>query len=180
MSFTYWYWNKIISPQDIIKLNQKINHYVEDCEDRRAAHTTKITNVKTIQLGHIWDEIKPCINAAVTVNSFNFGMDIFEITPNEFATLNDYDGSEKGEYDWHVDGERDKPFDLKLTFIINLSETNYEGGEFQLIHQKNKITEFSQGGDAILFKSYHPHKVLPVTYGSRRTLVIFFKGPRLR
>ena len=54
-------------------------------------------------------------------------------------------------------------------------------GDFILFHagKFREISEFSSPGDSIIFKSWIPHKVTNVTKGIRKTLSVWFYGPRL-
>jgi len=40
------------------------------------------------------------------------------------------------------------------------------------------IPKFNKPGDMLMFKSYINHKVSPILSGERRTLTLFFHGPR--
>lgn len=75
---------------------------------------------------------------------------------------------------WHENKIR------KLSFVMSLSDPNeYEGGEFLLNAHGNVPTKFKFGkGDLIAFPSYIPHKVEPVTSGTRITLVAWAVGPK--
>ena len=64
--------------------------------------------------------------------------------------------------------------------MINLSEEYYEGGDFIMFTDGRfrKLPEFSSPGSSILFKSWIPHKVTPVTKGIRKTISLWLMGPR--
>ena len=80
---------------------------------------------------------------------------------------------------WHIDANREnKPIDMKLTCLLNLSEEPYEGGEFKLIGVDKKIKFDS--GEGLVFTSLQAHKVTPVTKGKRITLTYWGYGPSWR
>lgn len=71
----------------------------------------------------------------------------------------------------------------KLTVVLMLSDVSeYDGGELML----NLSAEFRavslklQKGQVVLFPSYIPHQVNPVTRGVRKTLVVWPLGPKFR
>jgi len=142
-----------------------------------APHTTKTSIVKYCELGQI-DNLDKFKGILLDINSNVFGFDIFELgkyTQLHHAT---YRSELKGEYGWHTDGVKDEPFDIKLTAIVNVSKETFQGGEL-CFFQNNEIImeEFSKPGSIIIFPSYIPHCVKPVTKGKRETLTLFVTGP---
>ena len=94
-----------------------------------------------------------------------------------------YNIYEKGEeYDWHTDGETFKASDIKLTALINISESPFTGGEFNLLNSKNVnlAPELINPGSMIIFNSFILHKVDPIIKGTRKTLTFFAKGPAFK
>ena len=83
-----------------------------------------------------------------------------------------------GEYGWHVDGMTNPASDQKLTCLLNLSEKPYEGGDFYLTFENDKIKFTS--GMGIVFTSLIAHKVTPITKGERITLTYWGEGPTWR
>ena len=65
-----------------------------------------------------------------------------------------------------------------MTFLINLSEEPYEGGDFIINGQTQDF--FREPGTAIMFKSHLRHEVTPVTKGNRISLTYFIHGPRFQ
>lgn len=112
-----------------------------------------------------------------TINERIYGFDINKY-PNG-VNLNMY-SEENNNYDWHIDStDFGELTDLKLTFIINVSESEYEGGDFLLSPGKPFVAkEFRKKGTAIIFPSFLPHKVSPVTKGERISISAWFEGPR--
>lgn len=93
-----------------------------------------------------------------------------------------YDAQELGHYDWHMDMINcwNKP-PRKLSAVIQLSAPDeYEGGEFCIKTNSADTVLSKEKGTLIIFPSYILHKVNPVTYGIRRSLVCWIGGPKLR
>tara|TARA_R100001086_G_scaffold197124_1_gene113687 strand:+ start:205 stop:837 length:633 start_codon:yes stop_codon:yes gene_type:complete len=116
----------------------------------------------------------------------------FNITAVESSQVTRYKVG--GFYSWHVDGPSDclsvynKPNNKflhgnvrKLSMTVLLNE-NYQGGEFQFSsycegeHEIN-VPEFKSVGSIVVFPSFIEHQVVPVTKGTRYSLVAWFLGP---
>ena len=68
---------------------------------------------------------------------------------------------------------------LSMTILLN---DDYEGGDFQFAtyakEQCEVVTpEYNKQGTVIVFPSDMEHRVLPVTKGTRYSLVTWFLGP---
>jgi PKHD-type hydroxylase len=95
----------------------------------------------------------------------------------------EYHASEKGHYDWHHDIHWDSPAnsDRKLSITVQLTESSeYEGGEFEFQECQSPSEAARSQGTVLVFPSYLKHRVLPVTSGTRKSLVAWFHGPRWR
>lgn len=85
-------------------------------------------------------------------------------------------------YSWHhdIDWSADKPYDRKLSVIVQLSNpSEYDGGNFQFKHVETPDNFITQGS-VLVFPSYLEHQVTEVTRGLRRSLVAWVEGPRWR
>ena len=89
-----------------------------------------------------------------------------------------------GNYNWHCDyGIAPKRgLSRKLSMSIQLTPPEeYEGGELQVVDYGNHTLMIPGDlGTVIVFDSKLPHKVWPVTWGQRISLVGWANGPRLR
>lgn len=179
----HWVWSKKLSDDHIRKLDYVIQNNYDKLEDPDVVAHGKVTTTKVISYNTLFQfkEVEELYNSAEFVASHNFGYNLFSSTKNRHAIYNEYYADVNGKYDWHIDCSNHPKWDIKMTFIINLSES-FTGGEFQLYsgQEPNTITEFSEPGSMILFKSYTMHRVTPVTSGARRTLTFFFSGPALQ
>ena len=80
-------------------------------------------------------------------------------------------------YDIHFDGFTPR----KISLTIQLSDPdNYTGGELEIGLPNNPVTAPKEVGTAILFPSWMPHAVKPVTSGIRYSLVAWGHGPTVR
>jgi len=88
---------------------------------------------------------------------------------------NVYSSDIKAHYGAHTDASMSDIFETKMTLLINLSEGDYEGGEFSC---NEKEADFREPGTVLLFKSHLLHEVKPVTKGTRISLAYFIHGPK--
>lgn len=107
-----------------------------------------------------------------------FGMDLHTIESLQYSVYHD-----GGFYDKHIDhfyqGAGQTP--RKLSFVLQLTDpSEYEGGK-TLIHNAAEPWPIPQEkGSLVFFPSYTLHEVTPVTSGTRRALVGWVTGPRLK
>ena len=85
------------------------------------------------------------------------------------------------QYDWHTDTGPDMNH-RKISLTIQLSNPDeYKGGEFELERAGMLIKpEYVKRGSAIMFPSIFKHRVLPITDGIRKSLVVWIAGPHIR
>lgn len=103
----------------------------------------------------------------------------YDITTRDPVQLGEYQFL--GHYDWHQDCDPFRKADdlhRKITLVLMLSnEDEYVGGHFEIRHSgRIKL----QRGDAVIFPSWVEHRVTPVLFGRRRSVVCWAKGPYLR
>ena len=98
-----------------------------------------------------------------------------------------------GHHDFHMDLPMDMPsyidykineFFRKLTVVVLLTqpEVDFGGGEFQLntSMERTPVTIPLVKGSVLMFPSFLLHKVAPVQWGLRKTLVTWVIGPKFR
>ena len=99
----------------------------------------------------------------------------------EFQLIKYYVG---GNYNWHCDyGIAPKRgMSRKLSMSIQLTPPEeYHGGELHIVDYANHTLMIpGDMGTVIVFDSKLPHKVWPVVWGQRISLVGWANGPRLR
>ena len=92
----------------------------------------------------------------------------------------EYDAAELGHYDWHQDIGPGQASARKVSLTVQLSGANeYEGGELQIWNGGDLADAESTprgAGNVVIFPSYMPHRVSPVTRGIRRSFVLWVGG----
>lgn len=84
-------------------------------------------------------------------------------------------------FHWHVDMGPKTPAPRKLSMTLQLSRpTDYEGGSLEMQLGSWTVTMPALRGSLIVFPSWTPHRVTPVTKGERRSLVVWSHGPKFR
>ena len=111
-------------------------------------------------------------------NLNHFGFEGMQLT--EPAQYTEY--PEGGFYDWHIDSDvnfANEPPVRKISMTCLLShESEFEGGGLE-INKDGDIVRPKQG-QAIFFASFIRHRVVPVTKGIRKSLVMWFGGTPLK
>jgi len=179
--YSYWYWNNFYSIEEINTLHNLFHQYEnKQFVDEPAENSTKMVNLKSAFWKHFRDKLWTIEQSFLKVNQEYFGYNIWPQFDGNSLLLNEYDSKQKGEYDWHTDGSKNHNFDVKFTMLINASKEPYEGGKFYLWNNSGPehVKELDNPGNVIVFKSYMPHKVEPVTKGKRHSITLFYGGPR--
>ena len=118
------------------------------------------------------------MDLAEIANNEMWGFDL-ETAP-EMIQYTEYDATELGHYGWHQDIGPGNPSLRKISITVQLSEADeYENGDLE-IWQGGELEEAAIGprgaGNVIIFPSYMPHRVSPVTRGIRRSFVLWLGG----
>jgi len=179
MKYDYYYIENLISEKEIIEINQLIKSYQgEKLEDLSAEGVFKTADVSVIPIFYLNHLIYKFNQQVININRLYFGFDIFADCDLEFVNYNIYDSEKSGQYSWHIDGGKSEPNDIKLTAILNLSENPYQGGEFDLfVNGPTRIPQIGSPGSMLVFPSFIPHRVNPVSQGQRKTLSRWIIGP---
>jgi len=184
--FNYWYWNNILNLKEIKEINNFIKNNYDHIEGKELKARDNNNVIKKnnetflIHYKKIKNFIFSLVEDCYKVNQNNFGYELWNLE-NDYCNYNIYKSSNKSNYDWHVDTSNEPYSDIKLTVLINLSEKEFEGGDFYL-EQTNleKIDQLKKIGSMIMFKSFIRHKVTPITQGERKNLALFLKGPNFK
>lgn len=120
----------------------------------------------------------------LNINSNAFGFDIDYLSDLQYTV---YESNVEGHYNWHRDSwmVSNSMFDRKLTAILQLSDpSEYEGGELLIEDDfTNNTLDYDllkQKGTLFIFPSFVKHTVMPVTRGTRKSLVGWAHGPKFR
>ena len=184
--YGWWTWkNPLLDTKQIQMLNEVILNNYEFEEDKTRGATDHEGNyLKNIKPKVISLKFLPTLfsqdilSMAFHVAHYNFGLVTFPPNIWDGLLYNVYSGNVKGKYGEHDDTSKTWIFDVKMTFLLNLSEEPYEGGDFIIDNQTQDF--FRVPGTAILFKSSMKHQVTPVTKGKRISLAHFINGPKFR
>ena len=184
--YDYWHWQNMLDKEEIKKVVNICESNVDSLGDLRGPPPpgeqlpTKTSKVTCTRWGHLSEILGETYAEWQAANQSSFGYNLYPIPELTLLNYNVYDSSNSGEYDFHIDSSSTNIYDIKLTAMINLSEEYYEGGEL-IMFTAGKFREiggFSSPGSSILFKSWIPHKVTPVTKGIRKTISLWISGPR--
>jgi len=113
-----------------------------------------------------------------TANENTFFFDVENICHIQYT---EYHAEKGGHYDWHIDVNWDgnEERDRKISVTVQLSDPDeYEGGGFQFSECETPDVSSRLKGTVLVFPSYLQHRVLPITSGTRKSLVAWFEGPR--
>ena len=185
LTYNYWFFKKVIpikTCNEILKACRK--KIIEQSSTFNGIDKTK-RNCKIAWINDKWiyDIINPFIHAANKKAGWNFQWDW-----NESPQFTIY---EKGHYyGWHADQDshimkhpskniNGKTRKLSLTLQLT-DRTQYEGGDFQFKWIQNDkkdllniitVDDAKDIGTIIIFPSFIYHQILPITKGTRESLV---------
>jgi PKHD-type hydroxylase len=86
-------------------------------------------------------------------------------------------------YDWHQDGLDGDVAVRKLSMVVQLSDPGeYDGGDLEFfgIDGDDPAPERRRRGSVVVFPSFEFHRVTPLEWGTRRSLVAWVGGPPFR
>lgn len=138
---------------------------------------TQVAWLKTNDALWVYDKLGFIIRQ-LNEQFFRFDIDGFYEDLQYTVYKSDYEGF----YDWHCDsGVNLNVPPRKLSISVQLSDPEeYEGGSLELLYKNEPEAMKKEKGTVIVFPSYTLHRVTPITKGTRRSLVVWIYGPRLR
>jgi PKHD-type hydroxylase len=198
LKYKYWYFQKALSDKfcdEVVAYgNQQreeigfvgninnSNFKTLDKKTKKFFNKKRTSNVSWLDDPWIMKEVLPFVNEANKSAGWNFQLEGCETAQFTKYKINQF-------YDWHFD-ENIEPYKngtiRKLSVTCSLSDPNdYEGGRLQFdyrdadkVSNKNFITceEILPKGSIVVFPSFIWHRVMPVTKGTRYSLVIWNLG----
>jgi PKHD-type hydroxylase len=139
---------------------------------------TRTSHISWIPFNKMPEMYSTLENVMLRTNNNHFGFEGMKIT--EQAQYTEYPAG--GFYDWHMDSDvvgMNEPPVRKISMTCLLShESEFEGGGLELMSD-GKIAKPKQG-QAIFFASFIRHRVIPITKGIRKSLVVWFGGPSFK
>jgi len=131
-----------------------------------------IRNVQRLQL-----PLYAGIGATLTAIGLNVNHDTwkFDITHSNQSEFLMYDV--KGKYETHVDTFHQHSNETrKLTILVFLND-DFEGGKFYIQNGHQRTYPEQKKGTVLIFPSFMPHGVEPITKGVRYSIVTWMVGP---
>jgi len=131
-----------------------------------------IRNVQRLQL-----PLYAGIGATLTAIGLNVNHEIWEydITHSNQSEFLMYDVN--GKYETHVDTFHQHSKDTrKLTILVFLND-DFEGGKFYIQNSHERMYPEQKKGTVLIFPSFMPHGVEPITKGVRYSIVTWMVGP---
>lgn len=115
-------------------------------------------------------------------NEAHFGFDIHGLWQGlEYLRYDFTSMGPVGHYDWHQDFGGGVASLRKISLSIQLSSpSEYDGCRLQLFTDRTVDPGCVELGDGVMFPSWLPHCVTPITRGTREALVAWVAGPRFR
>ena len=174
-----YYWEPVYTPKEVKEINKNLKKYImnEDTTRWAAEDVVKTSKVDAI----IWKDAKKYLhkfNDFIRLrNERVFGFHLFPENDYDWLFINRYSKGEQ--YAWHLDSHTYPPSDIKITALLNLSESPYEGGELEMnTGYITKAPEMDKPGNMIIFPSFFLHRVTPVTKGTRTSVAFLLTGCR--
>jgi predicted 2-oxoglutarate/Fe(II)-dependent dioxygenase YbiX len=174
MRYNWFYVNNFFSKKEIEDVNKICNQ--KKFLPMGSADTKKTSVAKGITASNLSPFASKLEELTNYINVRNYGFHLYPTAKDDFISYNVY---KKGaQYDWHYDGEKnEKPYEIKMTAIVNISLENYTGGDFYLFrNQERELSELSVPGNIVMFPSLYLHKVTPILTGVRTTLTFWRIG----
>jgi hypothetical protein len=131
-----------------------------------------IRNVARLQLPLYAGIGATLTSIGLNVNHELWQYDITHSYQSEFLMYN-----VNGKYETHVDTFHARSNDTrKLTILVFLND-DFEGGKFYIANEHNRFYPEQKKGTVLIFPSFMPHGVEPITKGMRYSIVTWMVGP---
>jgi PKHD-type hydroxylase len=133
------------------------------------------SNIKWLPFDSKWEWVIDKIMSQVTeANNAIWNFELKSIIDNIQYT--EYEGN-GGHYDWHLDIGPGSISHRKISIVIQLSDPDdYVGGDLQIMTGSEYITIPKGKGNVVIFPSFLLHRVVPLTSGNRKSLVLWVGG----
>lgn len=159
----------------------------EDDSDLSKLKQIRNSNVSWLDERWLYELLQPYVHEANSKAGWNFDWDFSQACQFTVYSPGQY-------YDWHPDQnadvytEKDGPNMMgkyrKLSMTVSLNDgSEYDGGELEFDmgkHRGKPVTkicnEIKPKGSIVVFPSFVYHRVLPVTQGTRYSLVVWHLG----
>jgi len=177
----YAFWNNAFSKEECQKIiniakdkgltKGKTKGVTKDVRDSKVSWLYPLDNMDWV--------FRRVTDITLNLNERFFKFDLFGL--NEGFQFTNYEAP-SGKYGKHIDRSMNIPV-RKLSISIQLTDPEeYEGGELKLYDgdDKDAIVMDKTQGTLIIFPSYVLHEVMPVTKGTRNSLVTWITGKQFK
>jgi PKHD-type hydroxylase len=173
----YWFENGFTTQEIDTIVNGSLDYEFQKAIIMDEGNTDKFrkSNIKWLPFDSKWEWVIDKIMSQVTeANKTIWNFDLKSIIDNIQYT--EYEGN-GGHYDWHLDIGPGSISHRKISITIQLSDPEeYVGGDLQIMTGSEYTTVPRGKGTVVIFPSFLLHRVVPLTSGNRKSLVLWVGG----
>jgi PKHD-type hydroxylase len=174
----YYWFNGGFSSEEVDKIvaDAKEYSFVKGLVvDEENTDKFRKSNIKWLPFDSKWEWVIDRIMSQVTeANDAIWNFDLKSIIDNIQYT--EYDGN-GGHYDWHLDIGPGSISHRKISIVVQLSDPeDYVGGDLELKPGCDDLVIPRGKGNVVVFPSFLLHRVVPLTSGNRKSLVLWVGG----
>jgi len=173
----YWFENGFTTQEIDTIVNGSLEYEFQKAIIMDEGNTDKFrkSNIKWLPFDSKWEWVIDKIMSQVTeANKTIWNFDLKSIIDNIQYT--EYEGN-GGHYDWHLDIGPGSISHRKISITIQLSDPEeYVGGDLQIMTGSEYTTVPRGKGTVVIFPSFLLHRVVPLTSGNRKSLVLWVGG----
>ena len=173
----YWFENGFTTQEVDTIVNGSLEYEFQRAVIIDEGNTDKFrkSNIKWLPFDSKWEWVIDKIMSQVTeANSAIWNFELKSIIDNIQYT--EYEGN-GGHYDWHLDIGPGSISHRKISIVIQLSDPDdYVGGDLQIMTGSEYTTIPRGKGNVEVFPSFLLHRVVPLTSGNRKSLVLWVGG----
>jgi PKHD-type hydroxylase len=173
---------------EIMSINKSVLFSTEDCKDILSTCVEELWLQSTVIGDSNLHQSKrqklrgdtagfPFLNIREVTKSANdeiYDFSLLGIIDQDFPQVFKY--SEGDYYKMHLELNLMAP-SRKITFIINLNDPNeYEGGDIEFLNINADSSLLKEQGSCLIFPSYIPYSITPITKGNKYVLVGHIHG----
>jgi len=174
---TNYYWFKEgFSSDEVDRIVEEAKKYTFENATTVGSKSEEVRKSKIKWLPHdeVWgwviDRIIEQVEESNRIWNFDLSCILDQIQYTE------YEGN-GGHYDWHLDIGPGDISHRKISIVVQLSDpSEYEGGILQIKNGTNQHDVPLGKGNVIVFPSFLLHRVIPLTSGNRKSLVLWVGG----
>jgi PKHD-type hydroxylase len=173
----YWFENGFTTQEVDTIVNGSLEYEFQKAVIIDEGNTDKFrkSNIKWLPFDSKWEWVIDKIMSQVTeANNTIWNFELKSIIDNIQYT--EYEGN-GGHYDWHLDIGPGSISHRKISIVIQLSDPDdYVGGDLQIMTGSEYTTIPRGKGNVVVFPSFLLHRVVPLTSGNRKSLVLWVGG----